>query len=52
LAGGSSGLAIDTEDPPSGLLLIRQASGNHPGQLSGDELAILQAWIEAGAPER
>jgi hypothetical protein len=52
LAGGSSGLAIDTDDPPRGLLLIRQASGNHPGQLSGDELAILQAWIEAGAPER
>ena len=27
-----------------------QSAGGHPGQLSAEELAMVRAWIEAGAP--
>ncbi len=51
LEGGDSGPAIVPGDPDASLLLTRQASGDHPGQLDGDELALVLQWIEAGAPE-
>jgi formate dehydrogenase gamma subunit len=51
LDGGESGLAIVPGDPDASLLLTRQATGDHPGQLDGDELALVRQWIEAGAPE-
>ena len=51
LAGGASGPAIVPGDSAASLLVIRQASGNHPGQLSGEELAWVRQWIDAGAPE-
>lgn len=51
LEGGNSGLAIVAGDPDASLLLTRQAAGDHPGQLDGDELALVRQWIEAGAPE-
>jgi formate dehydrogenase gamma subunit len=51
LEGGASGLAIVPGDPDASLLLARQASGDHPGQLDGDELALVRQWIIAGAPE-
>ncbi len=51
LRGGDSGPAIVPGDPDASLLLTRQASGDHPGQLDGDELALVLQWIEAGAPE-
>lgn len=50
-AGGSSGQAIVSGDPDASMLVVIQSEGNHPGQLSGDELALLRLWIEAGAPE-
>lgn len=52
LEGGASGPAIVPGDPDQSLLLIRQAEGSHPGQLSGDQLEAIRVWIEAGAPER
>jgi cytochrome b subunit of formate dehydrogenase len=52
LEGGASGPAIVPGDPENSLLLIRQAAGNHPGQLTGEQLEAIRAWIEAGAPER
>ncbi|NIS79022.1 MAG: hypothetical protein GTO14_02085 [Anaerolineales bacterium] len=51
LAGGDNGPAIVPGDPETSLLVFRQATGDHPGQLSGDELAAVRRWIEAGAPE-
>ncbi|MFX0144670.1 MAG: cytochrome b/b6 domain-containing protein, partial [Candidatus Hodarchaeota archaeon] len=51
LEGGDSGPAIVPGDPDASLLLARQDSGDHPGQLDGDELALVRQWIEAGAPE-
>lgn len=52
LEGGAFGPAIMPGDPDNSLLLIRQAAGNHPGQLTGEQLEAIRAWIEAGAPER
>ncbi|UCF60859.1 MAG: hypothetical protein JSV37_14045, partial [Anaerolineaceae bacterium] len=51
LEGGASGPAIVPGDPDASLLLTRQATGDHPGQLDGDELALVRQWIEAGALE-
>jgi hypothetical protein len=52
LQGGQSGPGIVPGDPDSSLVLIRQAEGNHPSQLSAEEILWLREWIEAGAPER
>ncbi len=52
LEGGNSGPAIVPGDPQGSVIIVKQSAGDHPGQLSGDELAALRAWIEAGAPER
>ena len=51
LTGGNSGPSVVPGDPDASVLVIRQAEGNHPGQLTGDELALVRAWIEQGAPE-
>ncbi len=39
-------------DAANSKLVIIQSAGNHPGQLSPDELAIVKQWIDAGAPEK
>jgi cytochrome b subunit of formate dehydrogenase/mono/diheme cytochrome c family protein len=51
LAGGESGPAVVPGDPEAGSLVASQVTGDHPGQFSGDELAQVRRWIEAGAPE-
>jgi formate dehydrogenase gamma subunit len=51
VTGGNSGPSVNTDDPDSSILITIQAEGNHPGQFTGDELALLRAWIEEGAPE-
>ncbi len=51
IAGGNSGSAIVPGNTEESLIIKRQASGDHPGQFSGDELAWIHRWIEAGAPE-
>jgi formate dehydrogenase gamma subunit len=51
IAGGSDGPVIVPGDPAGSLLVAKQSAGGHPGQLSGDELALVRQWIEAGAPE-
>jgi formate dehydrogenase subunit gamma len=38
-------------DAAGSLLVIMQTPGNHPGQLSPEELDRVRQWIEAGAPE-
>jgi len=49
--GGTSGPAVVPGDPAASLLVQRQQAGDHPGQLTSEELARVIAWIEAGAPE-
>jgi cytochrome c553 len=51
LAGGSSGPAVVPGDAAASLLVQRQQSGDHPGQLEPEVLAWIIEWIGAGAPE-
>lgn len=50
LAGGDSGAGIVPGDSQAGTVVAVQSKGDHDGQLSGDELAVVLEWIEAGAP--
>ncbi|MGE5124013.1 MAG: cytochrome b/b6 domain-containing protein [Acidobacteriaceae bacterium] len=52
LAGGNSGPSIIPGDPDNSVLVQKQSVGNHPGQLTIDELKQVIAWIKAGAPEK
>lgn len=51
LAGGMSGAAIVPGEAHTSLLITRQASGEHPGQLTQAEFDLVLHWIELGAPE-
>jgi hypothetical protein len=51
LQGGVSGPAIVPGDAGTSLLVQRQQTGDHPGQLGPEALGRVIAWIEAGAPE-
>jgi hypothetical protein len=51
MKGGVSGEVILPDDPNASLLLEVQKAGNHPGQLTPDEIEQISAWIAAGAPE-
>ncbi len=52
LTGGNSGPAIVPGDPDTSVLVQKQSTGNHPGQLTIDELNQVIAWIQAGALEK
>ncbi len=52
LEGGNSGPAIVPGNPDGSVLVQMQSTGNHPGQLTIDELNQVIAWIKAGAPEK
>jgi cytochrome b subunit of formate dehydrogenase len=52
LSGGNSGPAIIPGDPDASQIVLFQTAGDHPGQLSQEELLAVIQWIEAGAPER
>ncbi len=52
LKGASDGPVIVPSDSANSKLFQVQSQGGHPGQLSADELAMVQAWIDAGAPEK
>lgn len=52
LQGGKSGPGIVPGDPDASLIVQIQSQGNHPGQLTVDELNQLIEWILAGAPEQ
>jgi mono/diheme cytochrome c family protein/nitrate/TMAO reductase-like tetraheme cytochrome c subunit len=52
LAGGVSGPGIVPDDLTASLVFARQAGEtSHYVQLDDEELALLEAWIRAGAPE-
>lgn len=50
LTGGASGLLIIPGDSANSLLIIRQTTGDHPGQFSIEEIAHVRDWIDIGAP--
>ncbi len=52
LDGGVSGSSIVPGDPDASTLVQVQSIGDHPGQLTIDELNQVIEWISAGAPER
>ncbi len=52
MAGGVNGPVIIPGNADASLLLRAQATGNHPGQLNEEQLALVRQWIEAGASEK
>ena len=52
ITGGTSGPAIIPGNPDNSVLVLKQSAGNHPGQLTIDELNQVIAWIKSGAPEK
>lgn len=52
LTGGSRGPAIVPGKPEQSIIVQMQQKGDHPGQLTDDELQQVIDWIEAGAPEK
>ncbi len=52
MKGATDGPVIIPGDSAHSKLVIVQSAGNHPGQLSADELALVKQWIDAGAPEK
>ncbi len=52
LQGGTRGPAVVPGNPDASVLVQIQAAGNHAGQLTDEELAVIIAWIRSGAPEQ
>lgn len=52
LTGGSSGAGIVPGNPDGSMVIKKQSAGNHFGQFTDQELAVIRAWIQAGAPEK
>ena len=52
LAGGKNGPVVVPGDSANSVIYTLQAAGDHPGVFTPEELAILQAWIDAGALEK
>ncbi len=52
LAGGKNGAVIVPGNSAESSLVILQAQGGHGGQLTPEELEMVKAWIDAGAPEK
>jgi hypothetical protein len=52
MAGGKNGPVVVPGDSTNSIIYTLQSAGGHPGTFSPDELAILQAWIDAGALEK
>lgn len=52
LKGAQDGPVIVPGDAASSKLIAIQSKGDHLGQLSAEELALVKSWIEAGALEK
>lgn len=52
LNGGQSGPVVVPGESTASLLVSIQEAGEHPGQLTSEEIARVVAWIEAGALEK
>ena len=51
MAGSKEGPVIVPGNSADSILYTIQAAGGHPGQLTDEELATVQAWIDTGAVE-
>ncbi len=51
LKGAQDGAVILPGDAANSKLIQIQSQGGHPGQLTAEELALVSAWIKAGAVE-
>jgi formate dehydrogenase gamma subunit len=51
LIGGDSGPGVVPGEPDSSQIIIVQAGGGHPGQVTDEELETITSWIIDGAPE-
>jgi mono/diheme cytochrome c family protein len=51
LAGGTDGPVVVPGDSTGSGLITSQEAGGHPGMFTEDELGIVKAWIDVGAPE-
>lgn len=51
LSGGNSGKLIIEGDAENSPLVTIQSAGGHPGQFSGESLAIIRKWIDNNTPE-
>lgn len=52
LNGSQSGQVVVPGDSGASLIMSIQQAGGHPGQLTPEEIALLQEWINAGALEK
>jgi cytochrome b subunit of formate dehydrogenase len=52
LKGAQDGPVIIPGNVEGSKLIVIQSAGNHPGQLSADELALIKNWIAAGSHEK
>jgi len=52
LKGSYGSLVILPGNSTGSVLVVKQLAGNHPGQLTTDELDQIKSWIDLGAPER
>jgi cytochrome b subunit of formate dehydrogenase/mono/diheme cytochrome c family protein len=52
MKGGANGPVIVPKDAASSPLVKKMEAGGHSAQLSPEELAVLKAWIAAGATEQ
>jgi mono/diheme cytochrome c family protein len=52
IKGSAKGPVIVPKDSANSKLIQVQFAGNHPGQLTPDELEQVKTWIDAGAPEK
>jgi cytochrome b subunit of formate dehydrogenase len=52
MKGSQDGPVIVPGDSADSILIQVQSQGGHPGQLTPQELDLVQAWIAAGAPEQ
>ena len=52
-AGGASGPLFVTGDAANSLIIVKFSAGDHSAAtLTPEEIALLEAWINAGAPEK
>ena len=52
MRGSMNGPIILPGNPAQSKLAIKQAQGDHPGQLTSDQLARVKDWIRWGASEK
>jgi len=50
ITGGAAGAGFVAGDPAASNILVLQQAGDHPGQLSADEIKYLTEWVNAGLP--